>query len=232
MAGIGTLLLPVIILFIIAVVFLTIFFGKKYTGAKSTKLLLGTYFIILTVSVIVYYCIPKSSLFSSESHTQNLTFEQIHQAIEQGKIEDVDAIKVKERWNLPYEQEKLNVQYMENNNMSTYFDRKDNDDNTIEVIYYVANTNYKGYDFYEEIPLPDVSIRGDYLSVNPVMDHDAKLYSFHNDFVISQFKGGGITEEFDNRPDDDKPLNYEFLIIRVPKNLELTGSEFVIFLEE
>ncbi|MEH7224215.1 hypothetical protein V7112_10465 [Bacillus sp. JJ1566] len=232
MSVIGTLLLPIIILFIIALVLLSVFFGKKYTGVKSTKLLLGTYFIILTVSVIVYYCIPKSSLHSYESNNQNLTFDQIFQAIEQGKIEDVDAIKEKERWNIPFDQDKLNIQHMENNNMTTLYDRKANDDQTIEVIYYVANTNFNGYDFYKEIPLPAVSIEGNYLMTYPPMNYEVKLYSFHNDFVISQFKGGGITDEFDRRFDDEKPLNYEFLIVRVPKNLELTGSEFVNFIGE
>ncbi|MEH7235708.1 hypothetical protein [Bacillus sp. JJ1562] len=234
MSVIGTFLLPALILFIIAVVLVSVFFGKKFNGAKSTKLLLGTYFIILTASVIVYYCIPKSSFFTSESHTQNLTFEQIHQAIDQGTFKDVEAIKVKEKWNIPFDKDRLNIQYLENNNTSTYFDRKENDDQTIEVIYYVANTNYNGYDFYEEIPLPTVSIEGDHLVANSSMDYDneVKLYSFHNDFVISQFRGGGMTEEFERRFDDDKPLNYDFFIIRVPKNLELTGSEFAIFLGE
>ncbi|WP_010677511.1 hypothetical protein [Bacillus timonensis] len=235
MSVIGTFILPAIILFIIALVLLSIFFGKKYTGAKSTKLLLGTYFSILVLAVIVYYCIPKSSFFPSEGDTQNLTYEQIHQAIDQETIEDIDAIKEKERWNIPFDQEELNIQDIEDNNMYTIFDRKENDDQTIDVIYYVANTNYNGYDFFEEIPLPLVSIEGeDHLMVNPPMDYDfeIKLYSFHNDFVISQFRGGGLTEEFDRRFDEDKPLNYDFLIIRIPKNLKLTGSEFVNFLGE
>lgn len=234
MSVIGTLILPIIILFILAIILISLFLGKKFNGSKSTKLLVGTYFIILVVSVIVYYCIPKSSFFSSESDTQNLTFDQIHQEIEQGTFIDSESIKEKERWNVPFDEEELNVQYLENSNMYTLFDRKDQDDQTIEVIYYVANTNVNGYDFYEEIPLPIISIEGNHLIANPVMDYDneVKLSSFHNDFVISQFKGGGITEEFDRSFDDDKPINYDFLIIRVPKNLKLTGSEFVNFLGE
>ncbi len=226
------IVLPIIILFIIAVILLSIFVGKKSYGSKSTKLLIGSYFIILAVSVIVYYCIPKSSFFSTESSTQALTYEQIHQAIEQGTFKDVETIQEKGKWDFTFDRENLNVQYLDNINMFTIFDRKENNDQTIEVIYYLANTNFNGYDFYEEIPLPTVSIEGNYLIANPAINHEVKLYSFHNDFVISQFRGGGITEEFDNRHDDDKPLNYEFIIIRVPKNLELTGSEFVNFLGE
>ncbi|MEI2401211.1 hypothetical protein, partial [Paenibacillus phytohabitans] len=218
--------------FIIAAVLLTVFFGKKFNGTKSTKVLLGTYFIILVATVIVYYSIPQSSFFASESDTENLTYDQIHQAIEQGKIENVEAIKEKERWNIPFEQKELNIQLFENNNMYAIFDRKENEDKTIEVIYYVANTNFNGYDFYEEIPVPSVTIEGNYLTAYPPTDNQVKLYSFHNDFVISQFRGGGITDDFERRYEDDKPLNYEFLIVRVPKSIELIGSEFVNFLGE
>lgn len=62
MSVIGILLPFIILVFIIALVFLTVFFGKKYTGSKLTKLLLGTYFIILVVAVIVYYCLPNQPL--------------------------------------------------------------------------------------------------------------------------------------------------------------------------
>lgn len=226
------IVLSIIFLFIIAVILLSIFGSKKSYGTKSTKLLIGGYFIILAVSVIIYYCIPKSSFFSSENSTQALTYDQIHQEIEQGTFKDVEAIQEKGKWDFTFNKEKLNIQYLDNINMYTAFDRKENSDQTIEVIYYVANTNFNGYDFYEEIPLPTVSLEGNYLSADPSMNHEVKLYSFHNDFVISQFRGGGITDEFDSRHDDDTPLNYEFLIIRVPKNLELTGSEFVNFLGE
>ncbi|RFB09640.1 hypothetical protein DZB84_24050 [Bacillus sp. HNG] len=230
MSVIGILLPFIILVFIIALVFLTVFFGKKYTGSKLTKLLLGTYFIILVVAVIVYYCLPNSTIDSVES--PNMSFEQIHQAIEQETFENVEAIKEKERWNIPFDQAQLNIQYLDNINMYTIFDQKENDDQTIEIIYYVANTQFNGYDFYDEIPTPTISIQGNSLIANPAMENEVKLHSFHNDFVISQFRGGGITDEFDERFNDDKPLNYDFLIIRVPKNLELTGSEFVNFLGE
>ncbi|WP_453991147.1 hypothetical protein [Bacillus nitroreducens] len=233
MSVIGTFILPVIILFIIVIVLASIFIGKRYPGVKITKLLLGSYAFVLIVSVIVYSFIPQSSFFASESHTESLTYEQIHQAIEQGKIETVEAIHEKERWNIPFEQDELNIQYLEDNNLYTIFDRKENDDDKIiEVIFYVANTNFNGYDFFEEIPLPSISIEGNHLTAYPPMNYQVKLHSFHNDFVVSQFRGGGITEDFDRRFEEDKPLNYEFLIVRVPKDLKLTGSEFIHFIGE
>lgn len=232
MSVIGTLILPIIILFILAIILISVFFGKKFKGVKSTKILLGTYLIMLTVSVIVYYCIPASSFETSENSTQDLTYEQINQAIQQGTFENFEAIKEKEKWELPFDQDELNIQPLDNLNMQTVFDRNQNDDNIIEVIYYVANTNFNDYDFYEEIPSPTVSIENNHLLVISPMDYSIKLNSFHNDFVISQFKGGGIMDEFDNRFNDDKPLNYDFLLIRVPKNLEITGSEFVNFIGE
>ncbi|MEK5444212.1 hypothetical protein [Fredinandcohnia sp. FSL W7-1320] len=230
MSVIGTLILPIIILFILAIILVSVFFGKKFKGVKGTKILLGTYLIILTVSVIVYYCIP--SFKTSENTTQDLSYEQINQAIQQGNIENFEAIKEKEKWEIPFDQDQLNIKPLDNLNMHTVFDRNETDNNIIEVIYYVANTNFNGYDFYEEIPSPTVSIENNNMLVISPLDYSIRLYSFHNDFVISQFKGGGIMDEFDNRFNDDKPLNYDFLLIRVPKNLELTGSEFINFIGE
>ncbi|WP_077620813.1 hypothetical protein [Bacillus sinesaloumensis] len=232
MSSIGVLVLPILILFIAIIVLLFVYMRKRLSGPKNTKAFLGIYFGILTVSVIVYYFIPTSSFVSEKPETKNITYQEVHEAIDSGRIKEVEAIREKERWTLPYSGNELNIETIENVNMLTIYEKKDTNDSTIEVIYYVANTNYNGYDFYSEIPSPFISIENNQLLAYPPTQYEIQLYSFHNNIVISQFRGGGITEEFDSSLNDDKPVNYDFLYIKVPKNLTLTGSEFINFIGE
>ncbi|WP_449539035.1 hypothetical protein [Ferdinandcohnia sp. Marseille-Q9671] len=237
MTAIGTLILPIIILLILAVVLISIILGKKHKGVKSTKILLGVYFSILVASVIVYYLLPEEKFVSDTPNEHNhvkVNFEEIHNASRTGQFTDVEGVNEKNTWNLTYLENELDVSFLEDTNgMHTFFERKESMDETIEITYYVANTIIQGIDFFHQVPIPVISIEGDRLIVSNNGPQEVKFSSFHNEFVISQFKGGGLEQQFDDHFDEEfGPRGYQILHVKIPKNLELTGSEFIEYVEK
>ncbi|MFT4413966.1 hypothetical protein ACLM5H_08910 [Fredinandcohnia humi] len=224
--------LLIFLIVIVGGIFLFVSMQKQF-GQKGTKLVIGSYLVILVLSVIVYYILPDNFFIpETVSDSGNAKrYEEIYSAAIEGKIDQVDGVKQKENWNLSYQDSELNITSIRDSNMFTVFERKDSDDETLELIYYVSDTKYNGVDFFDRLSSPTVSLVEDRLLITNPKEFEISLAGFHKEFVISQFKGDGLYDEF-KFDIIDRPSDYQIMYIRIPKSLTLTGMDYVNFVGE
>lgn len=217
-------------LLLIGGILLFLYFVQKNAHFNGLKLVLVGYSSILLLAVIVYYALPNSHFIADRLEQPDVDRDKLHEtfyySVTDGTIDQLDGVDKIREWNFAYQENELDIAQLDNLNMMTVFERKESDDGVIDVIYYATNTKLYGIDFASHASLPQVEIQNKNIKAF-IPDEFANRFEisvFQNDFVLSQFKGGGIG--FFDHDTIERPLDDEAMYIKIPKNLKLTGSEY------
>ncbi|MFS0862654.1 hypothetical protein [Fredinandcohnia sp. 179-A 10B2 NHS] len=229
----STIVMSILPILIFAVIFIFLYMIQRNASFKGVRLVVSIYMGILLLATILYYFLPDTHFVWNEQLDNGKSpqweldrYDAFYNAAMDGTIEDYEGVKKKETWSFPYQEKELDITSLDNLQIFTVFERKESNDDMIELAYYVGNTVYKGIDTYADLSGPSVLLQGQELRVDNPKEYQLTFASFHKDFVISQFKGNGIDEEFDYN-EVDHPADFQVLYIKIPKDLTLTGTEFV-----
>lgn len=234
----STIVMSFLPILIFGVIFMFLYVIQRNASFKGVRLVVSIYLGILLLATIVYYFLPDTHFVWNEQLETGKSpdweldrYDSFYNAAMDGTIADFEGVKKKDSWSFPYQEEELDISSMETLNIFTVFERKESNDETIELFYYVGNTVYNGIDTYENISGPSVLLQGHELRVDNPKEYQLTFASFHKDFVISQFKGNGLVDEFDYN-EVDHPADFQVLYIKIPKDLTLTGMEHVNYVGE
>ncbi|MGM0876246.1 MAG: hypothetical protein ACQEWV_16115 [Bacillota bacterium] len=224
-----------IILIIIAVIFSIVNAIKKasFFQRLNVKWVLSFYGVLLLVALVLFYVLPnerslnyivdnKPELAKAEKASQQLTM-----ATSEGKQidkENIDGVKVKKRWDFTYEGKKLEITGYDEQYASgfTLVERKDVNDNKIEVTQYHTRTIIQNIELTNEVGPFIIELAEDTLTIGDPNDIEFHVGKFDKEFTITQFtEEWSIEDPFSNEEDI---WGENVLYIRVPKDVEVNGE--------
>lgn len=197
--------------------------NKHIRNKRFGKILLGSYFAIILISVIVYELLPVQASDIqpvNEEETEKITV-KLYDAIFNGRTEEIDPAYIKDKWTLDYEGTELKIFQAEGFfEGEIVVERKPKADGKIEGAYY-GSTIVGGVDMTKEISPPRIKLNGDNLEIIGTAGIVHLDYTFaKKEFVINQFTGENfIQTHFDGF------RNFQMLYLRIPSNLELINRQ-------
>jgi heme/copper-type cytochrome/quinol oxidase subunit 2 len=231
-----TTIIPILlVLIIIAVIYKLVNVIKKvpFLQKFNLKWMLSIYGVLLLVAVGLFYVIPierssnkivdnKDELVKVEKARRLLTM-----AASEGKQiskENIDGVEIKNQWDFTYGEKQLDVTISEEQlgTLFTLVERKNVNDDRVEVIQYHTRTIIEHLDITDDIrPLTLELVEGE-LTIRDTNAVDIHFGKFDKEFTISQFtEQKGIEDSFIG---EDHIWAENVLYIRVPKDIDVEGD--------
>jgi hypothetical protein len=200
-------------------------YGKLiYTKAKW---ILGTYGLILLVSVIVLYCIPNKNFLpfkSNDEMNNNQTYSQdIVKAALVHEIDKTEGIYTVKKWSFDFPGKQLDLRssILRNSNLKIIAERKLKNDNKVDIIEYSTKVFFNNIDFTMSVKSPEIKLVGMDLKIVEAENYTINLSSFKKEFTSTQFMGYSSNQQT-NRI--DLTWGSRILYIRIPKDMKLLDS--------
>jgi hypothetical protein len=226
-----------LVIIIIAVIFTTIKAIKKASIFQkiNVKWIVSFYGIILLVSIVLFYSLPSeksSNLIVSKkeelANAQRAT-DQLTLAASEGKQidkENIEGVKVKKKWDIPFEGNKLEITGIGEQYYSGFalVKRKDVNDHNVEVAQYYTRTIMHNIDFTSEVKPYSLELVGDTLTISDPNQIDIQVGKMDKEFTITQFNGERRKDPFDPFADENDVWGENVIYIQVPKDIEVDGS--------
>lgn len=217
---------------VIGIVVFVIAIAKKTTvrltimNTKIIVLLFSCYLGILLATSILFFLLPindfayeQVELYQHDPENP-YTDQDYYSAIDQGRFEDARGISLREEWAFEYEGDSIQFKsnpdpYVE---MRVMVDRKDVNDNKIEMAYYTSRTVVGGFDITEEVGKYEFNFDNGTIFITKPRPYELQLSTFNSEFPTRQFTDESIHSSYD-RSFSMRGENIIFL--KIPKDLEI-----------
>ncbi|MPW26466.1 hypothetical protein GC105_11760 [Alkalibaculum sp. M08DMB] len=194
---------------------------KKIFKVKILHTILFSYVFLLLVGIILYAFIPSEKYEymefkeNHESYQPNTSFDAIYE----GMIDK--NIKIGDKFTFNYTDDTLEVSANKDEEFSLTIvvEKKDTNDEVIELTNYLNTTIVDNIDFTETIPSVDAKISGNTLILQEPDTVEITISKLKKEFTISQFTSESHMDNIGHG------FNGESLLyIKIPKDLELISS--------
>jgi energy-coupling factor transporter transmembrane protein EcfT len=231
----STIIPFILVLIIIVVIYKLVNVIKKvpFLQKLNLKWMFSIYGVLLLVAIGLFYVLPieRSSNKIVDNQDKLVKVEKARQlltmAASEGKQiskEKIDGVEIKNQWDFTYGEKQLDVTIADEQlgTLFTLVERKNVNDDRVEVIQYHTRTIIENLDLTDEIrPLTLELVEGELL-IRDTNAVDIHLGKFAKEFTISQFtEEKGIEASF---IDEDHIWAENVLYIRVPKDIEIEGD--------
>jgi len=195
---------------------------------KKLQWILGIYLAILLLSAAAVYMIPKESFFAQDILTSEkiakaqLAAGNLYEAAIEGKLDQVEGVSVNGQWNFDYTGNELKI-IETDHNLTIIAQRKEADDNKIEVSSYMPLTILEGIDFTGRIEPPKVMLVGNELIIKTMDLYQVEFVKFDRDFTVAQFWGNGAEQGRQGHQISHVAGN-PLLYLRIPKGLQIDSD--------
>jgi hypothetical protein len=228
-------ILAILPLLVIAFIFFGSYLLQKYTHKNGIRYAMFAFPIILLISTIVYYLLPTDKFVYGydpfiDDEKEHVEYSGFQEAVAEGRINELDTIKVRENWNFEYASEQLEISVSEDVYTWVVIERKNENDGLIEVNHFQAKNYVDGMEMTNIKNNYQVTLEGETLRIIPPKPYEVKISAFKPDFVLTQFQEKGKNGTTDFMSVD--PEGYQVIYLRVPKELELTGATYLQFVGE
>lgn len=222
------------LIIIIAIIYAGVNAIKKGTFLQklNLKLVLGIYGALLLVAVGFFYFLPiEESLNKVVENKEELAQAEragdllMNAASEGKKIveENIDGVFIKKQWDFPYEGKELEITQVDEQYSTAFVlvERKDVDDNQVEVTQYYTRTILENIELTDEIAPFTIELEEERLTISDTNVIDIEVGKFAKEFTISQFTSRNGIALFS---DANRIRGENVLYIRVPKSVEVEGA--------
>jgi hypothetical protein len=215
-------ILPIFIIVLILIVFaVTKNIHLPSISVRHKLYIVILYAFILITSTITLYFIPKNNFISTKNTANMPNTEHFIDLASQNKLNKANGILQKKNWNFAYSDKTLKISNSTSDNL-VLVERKNTDDEKIEVINYVTESLINGMDITDKIEPSSVE-----LNQNELILYDGsniptkiKINKFVLDFTVSQFVNIPLSEDMHNLTLTEMKITY----IRIPKSLQLDDT--------
>lgn len=201
---------------------------------KNIKFIVMLYSLILTAGLVFYYLIPKENFVKALTLEQLQEIENDARNIEVNKmVLDQSELEKKykaESWSFDYKGDNLEIDWSNEGNR-ILVERKNTDDNKVEVYNYSSPMIYGKIDFSSKFKKPDVQLSGNKLTIN----NEKQEYSyteFLKDFSITQFLENDTGNETESVYERRSYFNQYVIYIKVPKGLKLSEDKNIQYINK
>lgn len=180
----------------------------------------------LLFSLVIFYAYVNPALHDGLEYKTKKDIVKAERAVNnlyslayEGNLDKAEeGLYLDTKWSFSFKGDELKVHTPNTNNVTMIIaERKQTNDGKIEVVNYKTRTIIGDVDFTEQTKVPTVELHENVLQVIPPEFVELSLGKFMNEFTIKQFTG----EDF---YDVDRVLGRDLLFIRVPKDMQLSGS--------
>lgn len=149
------ILLIMIVGLVVVLIRLNTIKKKTYLSGQKIRWIFGVYVTVLLISVGLFYLIPTEAESTIDTKT-DLGFAYLSEKIYNGSVSDLDEKFISKQWDFDYEGEKLNMEAANNdvNGISIFLERKEDNDNRIDVTFYQTPSYVEGIDVTDKIKPP------------------------------------------------------------------------------
>ena len=216
---------------IIVLLVAPLFILKKVTksinqlNGKRIKVVFVGYLAILLIALVVFYMLPGGDFTYKELSQNDINkadqAEHLRNALSKGKLNQMEGVYIKGKWNFIYEKEKLEIDSSDSKNGSwmVFVERKDTNDNKIEAVHYTTKTIINNIDLTDKINYPKVALEGKRLNFIRPEPCEVKLIKYQKEFTVTQFsKENGI----ENEGSFSGLLGSDVFYLQIPKDVQLT----------
>lgn len=167
--------------------------------------------------------------FSVRSQEEITKAEQVYKVIfstetpDKGKLDNLESVYKKGELNYQYSENELEIAPLkEGMGISNIFvERKETNDNKIQVFFYTTPTILKNYDVTEAMNPPRVYFTGKRLNIIAPEKAEIHVARFTKEFTLVQFSDEKWI--FDHQQNDLMGINIIYL--QIPKNLKILNDE-------
>jgi len=189
---------------------------------RSIRFIVIAYLIISILAVIIYYIMPKGNFAQVNTEADLKLLENI----KTGVVENISLLtdkSVQDKYNIEshsfnYEEKALEVIFKKED-QQVFINRKNSDDNKIEVYWYPGHILVNGMDFTSMINGPGINLVDNKL----IIEFEKQRYNFNQfskDVMITQF--------YENKDKKDRVSTGSFgsgiIYIKIPLNLKVLGD--------
>lgn len=189
---------------------------------RSIGFIVTAYIAISILAVIIYYIMPKGNFAQVNAGVNLEPLENIKAEV----VEDIRLLADKsvegkykiESHSFNYEEKALEVIFKKVDHQ-VFINRKNSDDNKIEVYWYPGHILANAMDFTSMIKGPSINLVDNKL----IIEFEKQRYNFtqfYKDMVITQF--------YESKDEKDRVINSSFgsgtIYIKIPQNLKVLGD--------
>ncbi|WP_066069100.1 hypothetical protein [Neobacillus soli] len=217
-----------IILVIVIVAFMAIFMKKsvnkkgKYVYSNRVRWIVGGYLAVLLICAGIDMVHPfKGMADLKKVNTEKLNKEStdLYDAAVAGRIDTVDSKYIDKKWDLSFEDQKLNIAVENDEYFYTqiFVDRKNSNDDKIEAIFYKTRASANGMDITKLTHPIRLELAGNTLFLKNPKKVKLEFTTFNNVFTVNQFTGEDSLFSHHSEFSGGQSILY----LRIPKDLQL-----------
>lgn len=223
--------LPYFILVLVIVFLVNKYSNKKRLTVKVTHWLFIVYVTVLLIASFTAPFFINQKLTYKEWHSKaeiEDSWVNYNKVLEEGQINRIKHVLKSSSFEYDEPTLELNFDQMDYSR-HVYVERKDSDDNNIEVRILASGVYINGFDFTDQIKPPTFSLHGNTLSMARTLNdeqfspdyssmYDINVAIVKNEFSVTQFSEDGVKifDSMDNGGTD--------IYLKIPLHLEITNE--------
>ncbi|WP_339230141.1 hypothetical protein NSQ77_07925 [Oceanobacillus sp. FSL K6-2867] len=199
--------------------------SKRFTAKRGYWMLLG-YFLLLIISVGVYYFFPVSEVENVESKDNDMNRDDLYNVLYEGAPIESYQKYLETEWEFPYEKDTLYIDYLGDDMGTINVVVERYDGNTIEAAFYQTPIYVNGESVQEYMNPIDLQLYSDQLVIELAESRELRFSSFAKEFPMQQFtkKNDKWWSGFEIE------WGTQLLYLRIPNGIE-TSSNYDIYIE-
>lgn len=209
---------------------------KRWISSRKMHYLLAGYIVILIISAVVYFLLPKEEIAANKETLKSMDevlkeSDNVNSFAYQGDFKKIDDKYVKERISFPYEEDTLEIDQSAalSGQWLIVVEKKESDDNLIDIAYYEAPSRMNGVDVSEYFGEVDIQIESNRLLLSEDSVQELSFSQFTKPFLLSQF-----SDEKDTGMNFDYYWGSRILHLSIPQRLEIINdyNDVIHYLDE
>lgn len=206
----------------------------KFLNGQRILMVTGCYILLLFLAQLFFYTLPNrdfpnKGVSPSDINKAHQDVSNFFVQLSEGKLSENKGVTINGQWNFNYngntlELDSADPQYT--GSWSIYVERKNSNDNKIEVRNYSTKIILNGIYYTSMIKSPEVILEGNKLHLMKPGTSNIQSVKFIKEFTVRQFTGGeGMFGGVDQM---DTVMGMNVLFLRIPKDLQLSVNDKMI----
>lgn len=197
----------------------------RQVSGQKTKIIIVLYLGVLFIAFPVSFLLPNKTEDNPKNAQERKLAENasilLDTAIQNGNFSEIENFTEKKTWSFTYEKDQITLNYPNmDHSLQVVVDRKQTNENTIDITYYTTPYMIEDYDYTHLIRKPEIKLIDDSLLItNPNSEVDLEFKGFHKEIPIVQFTEEKMQDGFFHVRGRDA------LYLKVPEHLKISTAK-------
>ena len=197
---------------------------------KKIYWLTGAYILILLGALVLFFLAPNGkSTFQEMSQEEINKADQVFNEIfntetpDKEKLDNLEGVYKKGELIFQYSENELEIAPIKKGMgiYNIFVERKETNDNTIQVLFYTTQTIINKYDVTEAMNPPRIYFTGKRLNIIAPEKTEIHVAMFNKEFTMVQFSD----EKWFYYPHQRDIMGNDLIYIQIPKNVQILNDE-------